>query len=78
MVQDGVNGLLADVGDDDQLFLALSTLLANPTARATMGNASVGMVTSRYTWPAVVGRIRETFIAIGAPSIADGGHDCGR
>jgi len=78
MVQDGVNGLLVDVADDDQLFLALSTLLANPTARATMGEASVGIATSRYTWPAVVERMRDAFISIGVPSIVDRGHDSGR
>jgi glycosyltransferase involved in cell wall biosynthesis len=56
IVKDGVNGLLAPLGDPDALAAALSRLLGDAALRERMGEAGRSRVLAEFSWDAVAGR----------------------
>jgi glycosyltransferase involved in cell wall biosynthesis len=59
MVRPGVNGELVKLGDAADLAEKLIELLRDPERLHRMGAAGRELVAARFTWPAVVGRLRE-------------------
>jgi glycosyltransferase involved in cell wall biosynthesis len=64
MVTPGDNGFLVTPGDVEGLASALRMLLADPELRRTAGLRSMAIVAERYTWPAVVARMRAAMTAV--------------
>jgi alpha-maltose-1-phosphate synthase len=58
MVRPGVNGELVKPGDAADLAEKLIALLREPERLRTMGAAGRALVADRFTWPAVVRRLR--------------------
>ncbi|WP_121823387.1 glycosyltransferase family 4 protein [Halostella salina] len=65
------NGLLVDPGDSDDLADAIGELVANPERAAAMGRTNREAVRERYSWPAAVDRLTETYRAA-IPGEGDG------
>jgi glycosyltransferase involved in cell wall biosynthesis len=70
MVRPGVNGELVKLGDAADLAEKLIELLGDPERLLRMGAAGRELVAARYTWPAVVSRLREE-LAGGSSAAAD-------
>jgi glycosyltransferase involved in cell wall biosynthesis len=66
MIQDGVDGLLVNVGDPDSLAEAVIKLLGNPEYARMLGHAGHHNLKQRFTWTAVVDRMMPTFQRITA------------
>ena len=58
------NGLLVDPGDSDELADAIERLVAEPGTAASMGRTNHEAVRDRYSWPAAVDRLTETYRAV--------------
>jgi len=58
MVTPGLNGELVKAGDIADLADKLITLLHDPDRLRVMGAAGRALVADKFTWPAVVGRLR--------------------
>lgn len=61
LVEDGVHGLMAAVGDDSSVADALLRLLQDPAARARLGQAARERVVARYSTRQVVERYEALF-----------------
>ena len=63
MVQPGVNGELVRAGDIDDLAEKIIALLHDPEGRQRMGAAGRALVAAKFTWTAVVDRLRKELAA---------------
>jgi len=57
------NGLLVDPGDSDDLAAAIERLVSDPETAVAMGRTNREAVRERYSWPAAVDRLTETYRA---------------
>jgi len=57
---DGKNALVVPVGDPDQLFIAMSSLLDNVEARKTLSENALSTA-SRFRWPVIAERAVERY-----------------
>lgn len=60
MIEDGVNGLLADPDDIDALAAGLMDLISDPARARQMGEAGHRRYVERFTWDSVAERMVET------------------
>ncbi len=65
VVEDGVNGLLVEPGDEAGLARSLGALLADPSLAARL-RAAARPAVAGFTWTAVASRIRELYDELGA------------
>jgi starch synthase len=63
MVQPGVNGELVRAGDVDDLAEKIIALLDDPDGLRRMGAAGRALVVGKFTWKAVVDRLRNELAA---------------
>ncbi|MCJ7738246.1 MAG: glycosyltransferase family 4 protein [Anaerolineae bacterium] len=61
VIDDGVDGVLVEFGDVDELAAAIQSLLADPSRRQEMGEKGWKKVTARYTWDKVYSRLRAVY-----------------
>lgn len=64
MIEDGLTGLLCDVGDRDELARSLRRLIDDPVIRERMGVAAVERIRTRYRIERVVDEIEAAYQAI--------------
>ena len=57
VIKDGVNGILVEPGDVEQLSKAMRLLLTEPELRARIGRSALETVESRYSWAHLSDRI---------------------
>jgi phosphatidylinositol alpha 1,6-mannosyltransferase len=65
LVEAGVTGFLAEVGDDDALFGAVKSLIADPGLRRRMGEAA-RLRSLAYSWDAAMGGLLARYEALAA------------
>ncbi|MDE2433085.1 MAG: glycosyltransferase family 4 protein [Burkholderiales bacterium] len=63
MVTSGVNGELVSDHDPERMAAAMGRLLGDPTRLEAMGLAARNLALERFTWPAVVARLRRSLEA---------------
>ncbi len=61
VVEDGVNGLVVPVGDEQDLAKALICLLLDPSLRETLGTKAHQIAASRFSMESVAERLVETY-----------------
>jgi glycosyltransferase involved in cell wall biosynthesis len=61
LIRDGVDGLLVDPGQPEQLAEALGSLIASPDLRSRMGQAARKQVEERYDVPRLRARLSELY-----------------
>lgn len=61
VIDDGINGLLIDPGNEDDVVRALDELLTDPALRQHMGQAGLAKVRQQYTWPLVAERLEDVY-----------------
>lgn len=64
VVDDGRTGLLARIGDPDDLAARLRRLLADPALRAEFGVAGRRKVEARYAWERVGARLEQVYLNV--------------
>jgi len=69
MVTPGINGELVKAGDTEDLANKLIALLCDPDKLRAMGAAGRALVADRFTWPAVVGRLRNELMRSQQPAL---------
>ena len=67
VIDDGVDGLLAEPLDVPDLARCILTLLADPELRARMGAAGRAKTLAHYTWDAVTDRWENALRSVAAP-----------
>ena len=65
LVTDGVNGLLVPAESADALADGLTRLAADPTLRASLGEAGARTVRERFDGDLLTGRMADLFAAAG-------------
>ena len=66
VVDDGVSGLLVDLGDgyEDRLATAVSSLLSDPSRAAAMGTAGRARAVADFGWDAIAARTVEVYRSV--------------
>lgn len=64
MVKEGVNGLLYDYGNVNQLAAAISRLLEDKTLSTSMGAAGKELAQTKYRWTLVASRIEGIYSSV--------------
>ena len=64
ILQPGVNGLVVEPADFEQLFQALHTLLTDEALAGSLGSAALQAARERYGTAAVVGRFADLFTRV--------------
>ena len=63
-IKPGITGELVQIGSVEDIATKITALLSVPDKLAAMGNSARDHVLSRYTWPAVAGRIANLLNAL--------------
>lgn len=66
LVSSGIDGLIADVGNSDDLKMKIEYLSGNPDRRREMGNAARQKVLARYSARSVEDRLEESLLRVAA------------
>jgi len=61
VIEDGVNGLLFDPTQPDQLGEAIEKCLLNPTLRASLGSAATTSIREKHTWDQNAAQVLDGF-----------------
>lgn len=64
MIEDGNTGVLVEPGDSIALSEALSELLTNESARATLSRGAIEAARGRLSWPSIANQHHELFLSI--------------
>ena len=64
VVADGVDGLLVEPGDEENLARTICQALARPELRAQLGQAGYQKVRQNYTWDIVADRFRQVYLTV--------------
>jgi glycosyltransferase involved in cell wall biosynthesis len=77
VIQDGVDGLLAEPGDAGDIARAILELLPDPARRADMGERGRAKTMAHFTWDAVTDRVERFCAAILARGAGAAPRDAG-
>jgi len=61
VIDDGVDGLLSNINDEESLAEKLMILIRDKSLRERMGEAGFNKVKDRYTWQIIVSRLRTCY-----------------
>jgi glycosyltransferase involved in cell wall biosynthesis len=64
VVEDGVDGLLIDPHNPEEIASAVLRLIANPELSRRMGRAGYEKTRSKFTWNAVTDRLERTYLDV--------------
>jgi glycosyltransferase involved in cell wall biosynthesis len=71
VIREGIDGLLVDFGDTNQLSKALEALILSPELCRTMGESGRQRALTEYRWDSVIDRVRRAYSeALGVPEEA--------
>jgi glycosyltransferase involved in cell wall biosynthesis len=71
VIREGIDGLLVDFGDTNQLSKALEALIQSPELCRTMGESGRQRALTEYRWDSVIDRVRRAYSeALGVPEEA--------
>ena len=62
VVNNGIDGLLFNHGDEKDLAEKLALLIADPQLRQTMGNNGYKKIQEKYAWPVITKKFREAYL----------------
>ena len=72
LVEDGIHGFRAELGNEVSIACALKRLLLDEALRARMGAAARGLALSSYSVDKVIDRYEALFAEVMAPPIRSG------
>jgi glycosyltransferase involved in cell wall biosynthesis len=64
VIQDGLNGLLVEPGDVDDLARAIIRLLKSPSLRAALGQNARNQAVERHSWDQYTRQLEEIYLAV--------------